>query len=333
LFVITTRLYYTDSYLTTFDAHVVDRSDDERRVYLDRTAFYPTSGGQPFDIGTVAGVRVIDVVDETDRIAHLLTEPLRDGADTVSCAIDWPRRFDHMQQHTGQHVLSAVVAEMFGHRTVSVHFGAKSRSGAQAGDGGMIASEHASTSPPTAEMHMSTRVPLHRIFTLLALVVSPHLGLRAQQADTSRLLRGMALGASLDRFTTDGSDGITTVSLRITGLNPGRVGADIAITTWLPAIQEHVLVLGLDLGPALNLSGRNATGLLKVGASLVAAGGSGGSGTAYGAYLGGGLIARIGPNLGVRIDVLKRSYVGFGEGAVSVWSFSFGLTSVGKRAG
>jgi alanyl-tRNA synthetase len=124
----TTRLYYTDSYLAAFDAHVVDRADGGRRVYLDRTAFYPTSGGQPFDIGTLAGIRVTDVVDETDRVAHIVAEPLPDTATNVAGAIDWPRRFDHMQQHTGQHLLSAVLAEMFGHRTVSVHFGADASS-------------------------------------------------------------------------------------------------------------------------------------------------------------------------------------------------------------
>jgi alanyl-tRNA synthetase len=124
----TTRLYYTDSYLTTFDARVVDLADGGRRIYLDGTAFYPTSGGQPFDVGTIDGNAVADVIDETDRIAHVLAEPLRESADTVSCAIDWPRRFDHMQQHTGQHLLSAVLAEMFGWPTVSVHFGAQASS-------------------------------------------------------------------------------------------------------------------------------------------------------------------------------------------------------------
>jgi alanyl-tRNA synthetase len=124
----TTRLYYTDSYLTGFDARVVDRTDEGRRVYLDRTAFYPTSGGQPFDVGTIAGIPVAEVVDEGDRIAHLLATPLAEAGLTVDCAIDWSRRFDHMQQHTGQHLLSAVVAGMLGHRTVSVHFGAHSSS-------------------------------------------------------------------------------------------------------------------------------------------------------------------------------------------------------------
>ena len=120
----TTRLYYTDSYLATFDAHVVDRADGGRKIYLDRTAFYPTSGGQPFDVGTLGGIEVADVIDETDRIAHVLAEPLSGTSDRVAGAIDWVRRFDHMQQHTGQHLLSAVLAETLGHRTTSVHFGA-----------------------------------------------------------------------------------------------------------------------------------------------------------------------------------------------------------------
>ncbi|HKV49652.1 MAG TPA: alanyl-tRNA editing protein [Gemmatimonadaceae bacterium] len=118
----TTRLYYSDSYRTEFDARVVERADDGRRVYLDHTAFYPTSGGQPHDAGTLGAARVRDVIDEGARIAHVLDTPLNEGA--VTGRIDWPRRFDHMQQHTGQHLLSAVVADLFGWATVSVHFGA-----------------------------------------------------------------------------------------------------------------------------------------------------------------------------------------------------------------
>ena len=120
----TQRLYYDDSYLRQFTAHTVDRTADGATVYLDRTAFYPTSGGQPYDLGWLAGVAVRDVVDEGDRIAHLLTAPVEEGL--VECAIDWPRRFDHMQQHTGQHLLSAVFEEMFHLRTVSFHLGAES---------------------------------------------------------------------------------------------------------------------------------------------------------------------------------------------------------------
>src|SRR5450432_4807974 len=102
----TERLYYTDSYLRRWDASVVDRSGDGRTIYLDRTAFYPTSGGQPFDIGSISGVAVLSVADEDARIAHQLAAPLDAGQ--VDGAIAWNRRLDHMQQHTGQHLLSAV---------------------------------------------------------------------------------------------------------------------------------------------------------------------------------------------------------------------------------
>lgn len=117
----TERLYYTDSYLHNFQARVVEISDDGRRIYLDRTAFYPSSGGQPFDVGTVGGVAIIDVVDEEDRVAHVVDKPLALGE--VTGEIDWTRRFDHMQQHTGQHLLSAVFEELFGISTVSFHMG------------------------------------------------------------------------------------------------------------------------------------------------------------------------------------------------------------------
>ena len=120
----TVRLYYTDPYTRDFEATVMDRAEDSRRVYLDRTAFYPTSGGQPFDTGELGGVRVLDVIDEGDRIAHLLDAPLL--ADRVTGQLDWARRLDHMQQHTGQHLLSAVVADLLGCQTVAVHFGKES---------------------------------------------------------------------------------------------------------------------------------------------------------------------------------------------------------------
>ena len=122
----TSRLYYTDSYNTTFDGRITELSADGQRVYLDQTAFYPTSGGQPFDVGSLGGARVADVIDEDDRVAHVLAGPLPGHAvgDTVRGEVDWPRRFDHMQQHTGQHLLSAVFADLFGYETASVHFGA-----------------------------------------------------------------------------------------------------------------------------------------------------------------------------------------------------------------
>ena len=119
----TQRLYYADSYLTEFEARVVDVADDGRRVYLDQTAFYPTSGGQPHDLGSLAGARITDVIDEGERIAHVVERPLASDAGAVHAEVDWERRFDHMQQHTGQHLLSAILEELYGYHTVSVHFG------------------------------------------------------------------------------------------------------------------------------------------------------------------------------------------------------------------
>jgi len=119
----TNRLYYTDAYRTTFAGTIIDRDETGTRVYLSETAFYPTSGGQPHDLGTLAGVPVTDVVDEGDRIAHVLASPFPEGATTADGAIDWERRLDHMQQHTGQHLISAVFEDLFGFPTVSVHFG------------------------------------------------------------------------------------------------------------------------------------------------------------------------------------------------------------------
>ncbi|MGA2114056.1 MAG: DHHA1 domain-containing protein [Bryobacteraceae bacterium] len=119
----TERLYYTDSYLREFSANLVETSPDGLTAYLDRTAFYPVSGGQPFDTGSIGGVAVLDVVEEDERIAHRLAAPAAPGP--VACLVDWPRRFDHMQQHSGQHLLSAVFAECFRLKTVSFHLGAQ----------------------------------------------------------------------------------------------------------------------------------------------------------------------------------------------------------------
>lgn len=120
----TERLYYTDSYLAEFRARVVGTDADGLRVCLDRTAFYPSSGGQPNDTGTLAGVAVVDVIDEGERIIHVTAAPMTAGE--VEGRIDWRRRFDHMQQHSGQHLLSAVLTDLFGSPTVSFHLGAES---------------------------------------------------------------------------------------------------------------------------------------------------------------------------------------------------------------
>jgi alanyl-tRNA synthetase len=125
----TNRLYYTDAARRAFDATVVatEVADGRTLVVLDETAFYPTSGGQPFDTGDINGLPVVDVIDREDgSIAHVVNAPasaFAAGA-RVSARIDWPRRFDHMQQHTGQHVLSAAFDALFGVRTVSFHMSA-----------------------------------------------------------------------------------------------------------------------------------------------------------------------------------------------------------------
>jgi alanyl-tRNA synthetase len=118
----TERLYYVDSYLTRFEARIITGGTE---AVLDRTAFYPASGGQPCDHGRLGDAWVVDVVDdEAGRIVHLLDRPVEQGA-VAACEIDWRRRFDHMQQHTGQHLLSAVFHDLFGWSTLSFHLGSE----------------------------------------------------------------------------------------------------------------------------------------------------------------------------------------------------------------
>jgi alanyl-tRNA synthetase len=126
---VTDRLYYTDPYLTEFDAEVLGiepvPGTSARAAVLDRTAFYPTSGGQPFDTGMLGSVRVVDAIDRDDgTILHVIDGDLSPGR--VHGRIDWPRRFEHMQQHTGQHVLSAAFDHVLKARTVSFHLGSAS---------------------------------------------------------------------------------------------------------------------------------------------------------------------------------------------------------------
>lgn len=118
----TERLYYNDSYLKTFEAQIVSASADGLRLVLDQTAFYPPSGGQPADRGTLNGVTVEAVAEDGEAIVHLMAEAIQ--AERVSGTIDWARRKDHMEQHTGQHLLSAVLERDFGLRTESFHMGA-----------------------------------------------------------------------------------------------------------------------------------------------------------------------------------------------------------------
>lgn len=117
----TERLYYHDARLLSFDATVLATGEDGRHAILDRTAFYPTSGGQPHDTGRLGAAHVIDVIDDEQGIVHLLDAPIVPGP--VHGEVDPGRRWDHMQQHTAQHLLSALAEDRFGWATVSVHFG------------------------------------------------------------------------------------------------------------------------------------------------------------------------------------------------------------------
>lgn len=123
----TERLYYADSHILEFDAVVrrVEPRGAQHALWLDRSAFYPTTGGQPCDTGTLGECAVLDVAeDETGDVVHLV-----DGAPTavagqrVRGVVNWDRRFDHMQQHTGQHVLSAAFVRRHAAKTVSFHLG------------------------------------------------------------------------------------------------------------------------------------------------------------------------------------------------------------------
>lgn len=122
----TDRLYYENSYLTEFEAQVLEvRPEGEGWVVrLDRSAFYPTSGGQPFDTGTLGGRKILDVyVDGDGEVWHKLDGELEVGAQ-VAGQIDWARRFDHMQQHAGEHMLAGAVHRLLGGRTIGLHCGA-----------------------------------------------------------------------------------------------------------------------------------------------------------------------------------------------------------------
>jgi alanyl-tRNA synthetase len=128
----THRLYYDDSYLQNFEAQVrgcvsadsVATESGTRpawEVLLDQTAFYPSSGGQPNDLGKLGEANVLDVRDDGEEVLHIVDRELAPGP--VQGCVLWSRRFDHMQQHTGQHLLSAMFQERFGLPTVSFHLG------------------------------------------------------------------------------------------------------------------------------------------------------------------------------------------------------------------
>jgi alanyl-tRNA synthetase len=125
---VTARLYLSDPYLVRFAARVTAERTHQGKpaVVLDRSAFYPEGGGQPADQGRIAGVGVVDVQEVEGELVHVLAAHLVTGPGTeVEGELDWHRRFDHMQQHHGQHLLSAAFEKILGAPTVSFHLGEK----------------------------------------------------------------------------------------------------------------------------------------------------------------------------------------------------------------
>ena len=120
----TEKLYYNDAYLRVFDAAVLSCEESKKgyTVTLDRTAFYPEGGGQPADHGTLGGVHVTDVHEKDGVVLHTCDAPLPVGS-TVTGEIDWERRFDHMRQHSGEHIVSGMLCETFHCDNVGFHMG------------------------------------------------------------------------------------------------------------------------------------------------------------------------------------------------------------------
>lgn len=118
------KLYYADSHLKEFTATVLSCEQVAQgwQVMLDATAFYPTGGGQECDLGTLGGANVLDVKEQGEQILHLCDAPLETGS-VVAGAIDWERRFDHMQQHSGEHLVMGQIYQKFGYHNVGFHMG------------------------------------------------------------------------------------------------------------------------------------------------------------------------------------------------------------------
>lgn len=120
----TRRLYYEDPYITEWQTTIVrmDEKADGVHLVLAETAFYPEGGGQPADRGTIGGIAVLDVQSVGHEVVHKLAA-LPPNEKLLDCRVDWTRRFDHMQQHSGQHLLSAVCRKLLGAETLSFHLG------------------------------------------------------------------------------------------------------------------------------------------------------------------------------------------------------------------
>ena len=121
----TRKLYYEDPHLAHFSATVLscEKAEKGYRIILDQTAFYPEGGGQACDLGTLGNAQVLDVQEQDTAVVHLCSQPLTPG-ETVEGRIDWARRFDQMQQHTGEHIVSGIVFETYGFHNSGFHMGA-----------------------------------------------------------------------------------------------------------------------------------------------------------------------------------------------------------------
>lgn len=122
----TEKLFYVNQYQTEAQAVVLSCTQAKRgwETVLDRTVFYPTGGGQPCDLGEISGVSVLDVSERGGEIVHLCDAPLSVG-ETVTCKINWDRRFMLMQQHSGEHLVSGIVHKRFGYENVGFHMGSE----------------------------------------------------------------------------------------------------------------------------------------------------------------------------------------------------------------
>lgn len=199
----TDRLYYTAQRLAEFSAGVVAIENDGYHVILDQTAFYPTSGGQPHDVGSLDAVAVTDVIDSDDRVIHVCDRPFTSPVGSiVRGVVDWDRRFDHMQQHSGQHLLSALLADAYGWPTVSVHFGDVSSTV------DVVASDISPAHMETIERQVNLQIVAPHAITVAFVDATTATGLR-KPSDRNGELRVVTI-EGLDRSACGGTHVSTT---------------------------------------------------------------------------------------------------------------------------
>ena len=118
------KLYYDSAYIKAFDANVISCEKGKKgfEVILDQTAFYPEGGGQPTDTGVLGGITVLEVHEKNGEVIHYLEQPLTVG-ERVHGEIDWEKRFIHMQEHSGEHLVSGLIHAKYGYDNVGFHMG------------------------------------------------------------------------------------------------------------------------------------------------------------------------------------------------------------------